>query len=49
MGSVSKFLIEPAYLDHLFQLGRLAAAKWLGSTFDDIGVKSSVDIRARFL
>lgn len=49
MGSVSKFLIEPEYLEHLFELGRLAAAKWLASTFDDIGVKSSVDIRARFL
>ncbi|MBS0547839.1 MAG: patatin-like phospholipase family protein, partial [Proteobacteria bacterium] len=49
MGSVSKFLIEPAYLEHLFQLGRLAAAKWLAATFDDIGVKSSVDIHARFL
>jgi NTE family protein len=49
MGSVSKFLIEPAYLEHLFELGRLAAAKWLASTFGDLGVKSSVDIRARFL
>ena len=49
MGSVSKFLIEPAYLDHLFQLGRVAAAKWLAATFDDIGVKSSIDIRARFM
>jgi len=49
MGSVSKFLIEPAYLEHLFELGRLAATKWLASTFDMVGVKSSVDIRARFL
>jgi NTE family protein len=49
MGSVSKFLIEPAYLEHLFQLGRVAATKWLASIFDDVGMKSSVDIRARFL
>ncbi len=49
MGSVSKFLIEPAYLEHLFELGRLAATKWLASTFDTVGVKSSIDIRARFL
>ena len=49
MGSVSKFLIEPAYLEHLFQLGRVAATKWLATTFDDVGVKSSIDIRARFL
>jgi NTE family protein len=49
MGSVSKFLIEPAYLEHLFELGRLAATKWLAATFDDVGVKSSIDIRGRFL
>jgi NTE family protein len=49
MGSVSKFLIEPAYLQHLFQLGRLAAAKWLTSTYESVGTRSSVDIRARFL
>jgi NTE family protein len=49
MGSVSKFLIEPAFLEHLFQLGRVAATKWLASTFDDVGVKSTIDVRARFL
>ena len=49
MGSVSKFLIEPAFLEHLFQLGRVAATKWLAATFDDVGVKSSIDVRARFL
>src|SRR5471032_2401173 len=49
MGSVSKFLIEPAYLEHLFQLGRVAATKWLASTYGDVGVKSSIDLRARFL
>jgi NTE family protein len=49
MGSVSKLLIEPAYLEHLFQLGRVAAAKWLAATFESVGMRSSVDIRARFL
>ena len=49
MGSVSKFLIEPAFLEHLFELGRLAATKWLAATFDDVGVKSTIDIQARFL
>ncbi|MEI6201812.1 MAG: patatin-like phospholipase family protein [Enhydrobacter sp.] len=49
MGSVSKFLIEPAFLEHLFQLGRTAATKWLASTFEEVGVKSSIDVRARFL
>src|SRR5476649_512702 len=49
MGSVSKFLIEPAYLEHLFQLGRAAATKWLASSFDNVGMKSTIDVRARFL
>lgn len=37
------------FLEHLFRLGRVAATKRLASTFDDIGAKSSIDIRARFL
>ncbi|HTR83109.1 MAG TPA: patatin-like phospholipase family protein [Reyranella sp.] len=49
LGSVSKFNIEPEFLQYLFGLGRAAAAKWLASTFDELGVKSSIDIRARFL
>jgi NTE family protein len=49
MGSVSKFNIEPDFLTHLFRLGRAAASRWLAATFDSVGVKSSIDIRARFL
>jgi NTE family protein len=49
LGSVSKFNIEPEFLQYLFGLGRAAATKWLASTFDQVGVKSSIDIRARFL
>jgi NTE family protein len=49
LGSVSKFNIEPEFLRHLFGLGRAAATKWLASSFDQVGVKSSIDIRARFL
>src|SRR5471030_533939 len=49
LGSVSKFNIEPEFLRYLFGLGRAAATKWLASSFDQIGVKSSIDIRARFL
>jgi hypothetical protein len=26
-----------------------SATRWLGSTFDMLGVKTSIDIRARFL
>ncbi|MBN9486430.1 MAG: patatin-like phospholipase family protein [Alphaproteobacteria bacterium] len=49
LGAVSKFSIEPAFLEHLFQLGRAAATRWLASTFDSVGVKTSIDIAARFL
>ncbi|MBS0518055.1 MAG: patatin-like phospholipase family protein [Proteobacteria bacterium] len=49
LGSVSKFNVEPEFLQHLFRLGRAAATRWLASTFESIGVKTSVDIAARFL
>ena len=49
LGSVSKFNIEPAFLEYLFGLGRQAATSWLAKTFDAVGVESSIDIRARFL
>ncbi|MGQ0582020.1 MAG: patatin-like phospholipase family protein [Reyranella sp.] len=49
LGSVSKFNIEPDFLDFLFKAGRQAAIRWLAATFDKIGVENSVDIRARFL
>jgi len=49
LGAVSKFNIEPAFLEHLFQLGRAAATRWLASTFDLVGVETSIDIAARFL
>jgi NTE family protein len=49
LGAVSKFNIEPDFLDHLFELGRRAAAHWLASTFDLVGKKTSIDIRGRFL
>jgi NTE family protein len=49
LGAVSKFNIEPDFLDHLFKVGRESATRWLASTFDLVGVRSSIDIRARFL
>ena len=49
LGAVSKFNIEPAFLQHLFQLGRAAATRWLAATYDSVGVKTSIDIAARFL
>jgi NTE family protein len=49
LGAVSKFNIEPEFLEHLFDIGRKAATAWLASAFDSVGVESSLDIRARFL
>ena len=49
LGAVSKLNIEPDFLEHLFGLGRQAATSWLASTFQSVGTKSSLDIRARFL
>jgi NTE family protein len=49
LGAVSKFNIEPEFLDYLFGLGRQTATNWLAATFDQIGHRSSIDIRARFL
>jgi len=49
LGAVSKFNIEPEFLEHLFDLGRAAATAWLATAFDLVGVQSTLDIRARFL
>jgi len=49
LGAVSKFNVEPAFLNHLFETGRVAATRWLTSTFDKIGATTSIDIRGRFL
>ncbi|MBV8938434.1 MAG: patatin-like phospholipase family protein [Alphaproteobacteria bacterium] len=37
------------FFQHLFQLGRAMADTWLAAHFDDIGVRTTVDIRKNFL
>ncbi len=49
LGSATKLLIEPKFLKHLFDMGRVAADNWLQNSLKSVGVESSVDIRARFL
>jgi NTE family protein len=44
----SKFNTEWTFLNRLKALGREAAAEWLGSCLDSVGVRSSVDLQARF-
>ncbi|MEM9009994.1 MAG: patatin-like phospholipase family protein [Pseudomonadota bacterium] len=44
----SKLNAEWAFLSHLFEIGRDAATRWLDDHFNDLGVRSSVDIREMF-
>jgi NTE family protein len=44
----SKMLVEPAFLDMLFQSGRKNAKTWLDQHFADIGARSTINLRAYF-
>ena len=45
----SKFSTDWGFLTDLRDRGREAAGEWLGRHFDDLGVRSSVDLRKEFL
>ena len=49
LGVASKSNAERAFLEHLKAAGRACAGRWLEATFDDLGVRSSVDVRGTFL
>lgn len=44
----SKLNAEWKFLRHLFEIGREAADKWLARHFDDLGLRSSVNVRHMF-
>ena len=44
----SKFNTEWNFLSSLKERGRQAADAWLADHFDDLGVRSSLDVRERF-
>jgi NTE family protein len=48
LGASSKLNAERAFLEHLFQIGRDATAAWLDANYDQLGVESTLDIRALF-
>lgn len=48
LGASSKMNAEWAFLTHLRDLGRETATQWLDRHFSDIGVRSTVDLRAMF-
>ncbi|MEM1345966.1 MAG: hypothetical protein AAGI34_15485, partial [Pseudomonadota bacterium] len=44
----SKLNAERAFLQHLFEIGRASATRWLDDHYDDLGQRSTVDIRQMF-
>ncbi|MGH7057527.1 MAG: patatin-like phospholipase family protein [Acetobacteraceae bacterium] len=49
LGVASKLNAERDFLEYLKAVGRDSAERWLAATIDAVGVRSSVDVRARFL
>ncbi len=48
LGHSSRLNPQWEFLEHLFDLGRDSADKWLADHFDDVGVRETVDIRGLF-
>lgn len=48
LGASSKLNAEWKFLTHLKNIGRQTATKWLATCFDDIGVRSTVDLPDMF-
>ena len=49
LGVSSKLNTDWDFLCHLRDLGRAQAERWLAATYDDIGVRSSVDVHGDFV
>ncbi len=49
LGWASKFQTDWPFLQRLRDRGRRAAGEWLAKGLDDVGVRSSADLRAEFL
>lgn len=48
LDATSKLNAEWSFLQHLFEIGRDTADTWLDAHFDDLGARSSVDLRSMF-
>ncbi len=48
LGAASRLNAQSLFLDHLFELGRGRAQRWLDAHFDDLGKRATVDLRAMF-
>jgi len=49
LGASSKMNAEWAFLTHLRDLGRETATQWLETHYDNVGERSTVDLRAMFM
>ena len=49
LGAASKLNADGGFLRQLHALGRERAEAWLDHHFDDLGSRSTVDIRATYL
>ena len=49
LGASSKLNTEAPFLEMLFQKGRRATNAWLAEHFDDVGQRSTVNIRDLFM
>jgi len=49
LGVSSKFNARMDFLLHLKEIGRQVAERWIGTHFDAIGERSTIDIREKFL
>jgi NTE family protein len=45
----SKMNADWNFLTYLFKIGRERADRWLATNFDHLGVKSTVDLKSRYL
>ena len=48
LNASSKVNVEWAFLEHLFEIGRSTAEQWIVDNIDDLGKKSTVDIRGMY-
>ena len=49
LGVTSKLNPDWGFMKKLRDVGRASATQWLDSHFEDVGIRSSADIKASFL
>ena len=49
LGVASKLNADWEFLLHMHDIGRTRAETWLAGDFDSVGVRSTVDIRQKYL